>query len=84
VAEVGILRPDERVELIEGALIDMAPIGSRHNSAVDRVAAALDAAVEGRAIVRAQGSVSARANRRVRATFRARLQLSAGLRSRRA
>jgi len=57
-AEVGILRPDERVELIEGELLDMAPIGSRHNSAVDRVAAALHAAAEGRAIVRAQGSVS--------------------------
>lgn len=32
--EVGILAPDSRVELIEGELIDMAPIGSPHASTV--------------------------------------------------
>jgi Uma2 family endonuclease len=28
--EAGILRPDQRVELIDEELIDMAPIGSNH------------------------------------------------------
>jgi hypothetical protein len=32
--EVGILRPDARVELIEGEIIDMAPAGSRHAGVV--------------------------------------------------
>jgi Uma2 family endonuclease len=33
-SRAGILREDSRVELIEGELIDMAPIGSRHASVV--------------------------------------------------
>jgi len=35
-AEVGLLNEDSRVELIEGEIIDMAPIGISHNCAVDR------------------------------------------------
>lgn len=34
-AEVGLLAWDARVELIEGEIIDMAPIGSRHAMTVD-------------------------------------------------
>ena len=37
-AEVGLLAHDARVELIEGEIIDMAPIGSRHAAMVDRLA----------------------------------------------
>lgn len=36
-AEVGLLAHDARVELIEGEIIDMAPIGSRHAEVVDRL-----------------------------------------------
>jgi Uma2 family endonuclease len=36
-AEAGILTEDDRVELIEGELIDMAPIGSPHADYVDRL-----------------------------------------------
>jgi Uma2 family endonuclease len=36
-AETGILSPDERVELIEGEIIEMAAIGPRHAMCVDRI-----------------------------------------------
>ena len=36
--EIGIIQEDSRIELIEGELIDMAPIGSLHAAAVNDVA----------------------------------------------
>lgn len=57
-AQVGILAPDVRVELIEGEIIDMAPIGSRHGSVVDKLTRLLHRAMlQDQAIVRVQGSI---------------------------
>lgn len=36
-AEAGILRPDERVELIDGEVVRMSPMGSRHAGCVHRL-----------------------------------------------
>ncbi len=40
-AQIGLIDPDARVELIEGEVIDMAPIGNRHGYAVDLLNARL-------------------------------------------
>jgi hypothetical protein len=55
-AEVGLFAPDARVELIEGEIIDMAPIGDRHNAKVDWLSLQFNRAVVDDAIVRTQGS----------------------------
>ncbi len=36
IAEAGILAPDARVELIDGEVIEMAPMNSRHASVVNQ------------------------------------------------
>jgi Uma2 family endonuclease len=56
-AEVGLLAPDARVELIEGEIIDMAPIGPSHSSIVNQLVRLLVRAVGDLAIVQSQGSV---------------------------
>jgi Uma2 family endonuclease len=55
--EAGVLAPEARVELIEGEIIDMAPIGSRHASVVNRLNRIIVPAVGDRAIVQVQGPV---------------------------
>ena len=55
-AEIGLLKPDSRVELIEGAIVDMAPIGMRHNSALNKLNRWLNLAAGERAIVGAGNS----------------------------
>ena len=54
-AEIGILTPGQRVELIEGEIVDMAPIGRRHAACVDRLNNTFAPGLSGRAIVRVQG-----------------------------
>jgi Uma2 family endonuclease len=49
--ETGILGPEPRVELIEGEMIEMAPIGSRHASAVNFLSAHFVRAVGNAALV---------------------------------
>ena len=56
-AEVGILAPDARVELIDGEIIDMAPPGSLHAAAVHRLNEACHRAVKGRATVLVQNPI---------------------------
>jgi Uma2 family endonuclease len=53
--KAGILGEDDRVELIEGELFDMAPIGSQHASIVDALVEMLTLGAKGRVLVRAQG-----------------------------
>jgi Uma2 family endonuclease len=55
--ETGIFAPDARVELIEGEIIEMSPIGSRHAACVDLVADTLHELVRGKAIVRTQNPI---------------------------
>jgi Uma2 family endonuclease len=55
--ETGVLDPQARVELIEGEIIDMPPIGAPHASKTNRLIDLLTAAVRGRAIVSAQNPV---------------------------
>jgi Uma2 family endonuclease len=55
--DAGILREDDRVELIRGQVVTMSPIGPPHAALVDRALRTMDRAVGDRAIVRVQGSV---------------------------
>jgi Uma2 family endonuclease len=53
-AEAGILSEDDRVELIDGEIIKMSPIGSRHVACVNRLNAVLTSAIGRAAIVSVQ------------------------------
>jgi hypothetical protein len=56
-AEAGILRHDDRVELVDGEIVEMTPIGSRHAACVDRVMVLLSRSLAGQGILRVQGPV---------------------------
>ena len=56
-AEAGILARDERVELLDGDVIVMPPIGNWHASNVDLFTNTFPAQLHGRAIVRVQNPV---------------------------
>jgi Uma2 family endonuclease len=56
-ARVGLIDPDARVELIEGEIVAMAPIGTPHGYVVDALNERLWALVHGKALVRVQGAL---------------------------
>ena len=57
-AEVGLLSADARVELIEGEIVDMAPIGGVHAAVVDMLSELLIEQTRRAFIVRTQGPVA--------------------------
>lgn len=56
-AEAGLLSPGDRVELIEGEIIDMAPIGSEHASTLRTLAELFSDALSKRAIISIQDPI---------------------------
>jgi Uma2 family endonuclease len=56
-AQAGILAEHDRVELIEGEIIRMSPIGSRHAACVDRLTGLFARRFGRRAIVRVQSPI---------------------------
>jgi Uma2 family endonuclease len=56
-AEAGILHEDDRIELIEGEIVEMAPIGSNHASNVDRLTHLFFERVGRGAIIRVQSPI---------------------------
>ena len=55
--EAGIFHPDERIELLDGAIFTMPPIGAPHADGTDRLEDSLKENLRGRARVRVQGPV---------------------------
>jgi Uma2 family endonuclease len=55
--EAGILPTDARVELVDGEIFDMAPIGTRHAGTVDQLALIFQRAVGDLALVRTRNPV---------------------------
>src|SRR5581483_11321281 len=53
-AEIGLLNGEPAVELIEGEIIHMAPMGTQHGSVVQRLHTAVKAALGNRALIQIQ------------------------------
>lgn len=56
-AEVGILCEDDRVELLDGEIWQLSPIGSRHMACVNRLTAAISRQIDQSVIVSVQNSI---------------------------
>lgn len=56
-AEVGLLSPDDRVELIEGEIVEMSPIGCTHAGTVDRSSTFLQRKLNDAVQVRVQNPI---------------------------
>ena len=58
--DAGVFAPDRRLELIDGEIVDMSPIGSAHQACVNRLNVVFSPlAVAGRAVVQVQGAIRA-------------------------
>lgn len=57
-ASAQVFGEDDRVELIDGEVVEMAPIGSRHAACVKRLNQILSSASAGRAIVAVQDPIA--------------------------
>jgi len=55
--QAGIFSEDDRVELLEGEIVDMVPAGSEHAACVDRLNRHFSLKLGGRAIVRVQSPI---------------------------
>ena len=55
--DAGILSEDDRVELIDGDIVEMAPIGPRHASCVMRLTSLLTEQLGGQAVVSVQNPI---------------------------
>lgn len=56
-AEAGIFSEDDRVELLEGEIVEMAPIGSRHAACVNRLTRLFTDRVGSQAVVSIQNPI---------------------------
>lgn len=56
-AETGVLAEEDRVELLNGRIIYMSPIGSKHAACVEKIVELLKQALAGQAMARAQNPV---------------------------
>ena len=55
--EAGVFAEGDRIELIDGEMRDMTPIGPRHNSCTDSLTMTFAPKLAGKAIVRVQGAL---------------------------
>lgn len=55
--EAGVLKEDDRVELLNGEIIEMCPIGPPHAAHVDRLVYILPPKLKGKAILRVQSPI---------------------------
>ena len=53
----GIFQEDDRIELLEGEVVEMTPIGSRHSGCVNRLTRLLSERSSGRALVSVQNPI---------------------------
>lgn len=57
IVAAGVFAEDDRVELVDGEIIEMSPLGPRHSACIDRLTELLVPLVKGLAIVRVQSPI---------------------------